>query len=74
MLFNGGLYEPQKVCKGVLGLSLNGTNPYVIGVVCNRENGGRISLLGTEWADLLVSAGDEQIPVLWFNTMINGKF
>jgi hypothetical protein len=74
MLFNGGLYEPDKICKGVLGLSLDGTNPYVIGVVCNRENGGRISLLGTEWADLLVGAGDEQIPVDWFNTMIKGKF
>ncbi len=74
MLFNGGLYEPKKVCKGVLGLSLNGNNPYVIGVVCNRENGGRISLLGTEWADLAVSTGDEQIPVQWFNTMINGQF
>lgn len=74
MLFNGGLYEPDKICKGVLGLSLNGMNPYVIGVVCNRENGGRISLLGTEWADLLVGAGDEQIPVQWFNTMIKGQF
>ncbi len=74
MLFNGGLYEPDKVCKGVLGLSLDGNNPYVIGVVCNRENGGRISLLGTEWADLLVSPGDEQIPVQWFNTMIKGQF
>lgn len=74
MLFNGGLYEPQKICKGVLGLSLKGINPYVIGVVCNRENGGRISLLGTEWADLAVNSEDEQIPVLWFNTMINGKF
>ena len=74
ILFNGGLYEPQKICKGVLGLSLNGNNPYVVGVVCNRENGGRISLLGTEWADLAVSAGDEQIPVKWFNTMITGQF
>jgi hypothetical protein len=74
MLFNGGLYEPDKICKGVLGLSLDGNNPYVVGVVCNRENGGRISLLGTEWADLKVSPGDEQIPVLWFNTMIKGKF
>lgn len=74
MMFNGGLYEPQKICKGVLGLSLDGTNPYVIGVVCNREGGGRISLLGTEWADLQVSAGDEQIPVKWFNTMIKGQF
>ena len=74
MLFNGGLYETQKICKGVLGLALDGINPYVIGVVCTRENGGRISLLGTEWADLAVTPNDEQIPVLWFNTMINGKF
>jgi hypothetical protein len=74
MLFNGGLFEPDKICKGVLGLSLDGNNPYVIGVVCNREKGGRITLLGTEWADLQVTAGDEQIPVQWFNTMINGKF
>lgn len=74
MLFNGGLYESNKICKGVLGLSLNGTNPYVVGVVCNRENGGRISLLGTEWADLLVSKADEQVPFQWFNTMINGQF
>jgi hypothetical protein len=73
-LFNGGLYEPNKICKGVLGLSLNGINPYVIGVVCNRENGGRVSLLGTEWADLLTSPEDEQIPVSWFNTMIKAKF
>lgn len=74
MLFNGGLYEPQKICKGVLGLSLDGNNPYVLGVVCNRENGGRISLLGTEWADLKVTPEDQKIPVAWFNTMINGKF
>lgn len=74
MFFNGGLYEPDKICKGVLGLSVNGNNPYVIGVVCNRENGGRITLLGTEWADLKVGAGDETIPFDWFNTMINAKF
>jgi hypothetical protein len=74
MIFNGGLYEPNKNCKGVLGLSLNGTNPYVIGAVCTRENGGRIAILGTEWADLAVGVGDEQIPLQWFNTMIKGKF
>ena len=74
MLFNGGLYDPDKICKGILGLSIDGTNPYVLGVVCNRENGGRITLLGTEWSDLLVGAGDETIPFDWFNTMLNGKF
>lgn len=74
MLFNGGLDDPDKICKSVIGLSLDGTNPYVIGVVCDRKGGGRISLLGTEWADLKVSTGDEQIPVEWFNTMVKGKF
>lgn len=74
MLFNGGLYDPDKICKGILGLSIDGTNPYVLGVVCNRENGGRITLLGTEWSDLLVGAGDEGIAFDWFNTMLNGKF
>lgn len=74
MLFNGGLYDPDKICKGILGLSIDGTNPYVLGVVCNRDNGGRITLLGTEWSDLKVGAGDEGIPFDWFNTMLNGKF
>lgn len=74
MLFNGGLYEPDKKCKGILGLSIDGTNPYVLGVVCNRDNGGRITLLGTEWSDLKVAVGDEGVPFDWFNTMLNGKF
>ncbi len=74
MLFNGGLYEVDKICKGILGLSIDGTNPYVLGVVCNRDNGGRITLLGTEWSDLRVSPSDEGIQYDWFNTMLNGKF
>jgi hypothetical protein len=74
MLFNGGLHDPDKVCKGVLGLSETGTNPYVTGVSCARKNGGRISILGTEWADLLTAEEDKEIPAKWFDTLLNGKF
>jgi hypothetical protein len=43
MIFNGGLYEPTKICKGVLGLTPDGNNPFVIGAVCKRTGGGKIS-------------------------------
>ncbi|MFT6604167.1 MAG: hypothetical protein ACJARO_001686 [Bacteriovoracaceae bacterium] len=74
MIFNGGLHDPDKICKGVLGLSETGTNPYVTGVSCARKNGGRISILGTEWADLLTQEADKEIPAKWFDTLLNGKF
>ena len=74
MIFNGGLHDPDKICKGVLGLSETGTNPYVTGVSCARKNGGRISILGTEWADLLTAEEDKEIPAKWFDTLLNGKF
>ena len=74
MIFNGGLYDTEKNCKGVLGLTNTGNNPYVVGVVCKRDNGGRIAILGTEWADFKVSEGDREIPVKWFNTMLKGSF
>lgn len=74
LIFNGGLDEPNKDCKGVLGLTDNGNNPYVIGVVCQRTNGGRLVLLGTEWADLKVIDADKAVPGAWFNTMLSGRF
>ncbi len=74
MIFNGGLDDPNKNCKGVLGLTNTGNNPLVIGIVCTRSNGGRVAILGTEWADLLVKEVDKTIPVDWFNTMLNGQF
>lgn len=74
LIFNGGLDEPNKVCKGVLGLTETGNNPLRIGVNCRRKNGGRISILGTEWADLKVSDEDAGIVESWFNTLLNAKF
>lgn len=74
LIFNGGLDDPNKICKGVLGLTDTGNNPYVIGVVCKRNNGGRITMLGTEWADLQVDQADADIPQKWFEKMLNGNF
>lgn len=74
LIFNGGLDDPQKTCKGVLGLTETGNNPYVIGVVCKRNNGGKIVMLGTEWADLKVENSDSDIPQKWFDKMLTGNF
>lgn len=74
LIFNGGLDEPNKLCKGVLGISDTINNPYVIGVVCKRNNGGKITMLGTEWADLKVEQADESIPQVWFEKMLIGNF
>jgi hypothetical protein len=74
LIFNGGLDDPDKICKGVLGLTVDGNNPLVIGVTCERKYGGKITLLGTEWADLKVSEEDLSIPSSWFNTMLKGRF
>lgn len=74
MIFNGGLHDSEKNCKGVLGLSQGGVLPYVLGVSCTRDNGGRISVLGTEWADLSFGEEDSNIPVKWFETLLNGNF
>ncbi len=75
MVFNTGLDDPDKICKGVLGLNENGVNPpLVVGLSCARFGGGKIVILGTEWADFLTSDKDKDIPVKWFNTLIKRKF
>ncbi len=74
LVFSGGLDNPNKNCKSVMGITPNGFSPYVLGVVCSRSGGGRLVLLGTEWADLKVHADDKAIPATWFNTMLKGRF
>ncbi len=44
---------------------------FKIGVICDRPNGGRLALLGTEWADLKVQGQDRNIPGTWLKTMIS---
>lgn len=43
---------------------------YTIGIICKMPNGGRLALLGTEFADLKVSERDKDIPSQWFNNML----
>lgn len=78
IVFNGGLYDTHKNCKGVLGVSDKANvPPYIIALTCSRTEragGGKISILGTEWADLKTSADDESIPAKWFDTLLNENF
>lgn len=74
MIFNAGLDDPAKVCRGVIGLTEDGFNPFAIGFSCSRKNGGKIVVLGTEWADFLTQEQDKEIPVKWFNTLIKNNF
>ena len=73
-IFDTGLDDKGKICKGVLGLTITDYSPYVLGVVCPRPNGGRFSILGTEWADLNFTEEDTKIPAEWFNTMLKDQF
>ncbi len=77
LIFNGGLDDPNKNCKAVMGLSSLGQTPYAIGLTCRKlwnKTKGRVSILGTEWADLKFHEDDNDIPSKWFNTMLTGRF
>ncbi len=76
MIFNGGLDDTNKICKGVVGLTTTGNNPYVLGLVCRRNirHGGRLAILGTEWSDFKVAEQDANIPFEWFKTMLLSDF
>jgi hypothetical protein len=78
-IFNGDLDEKGEICKEVLGISHDGLIPLIVGVVCERQKedrrgGGRITLLGTEWADLKTTREDLDIPSQWFQSMIKKEF
>lgn len=74
VIFDTGLDDSGKICKGVVGLSSNGTLNLKLGVSCSRIGGGKITFLGTEWADLMTTEEDKLIPVKWFNTLLNNNF
>jgi hypothetical protein len=42
-----------------------------IAIICNRDNGGRMVLLGTEWADLYFAETDEANAKKWMNTALS---
>lgn len=43
---------------------------FKLGVICDRPNGGRFAILGTEFADMKTAEGDEQIPAQWLRKML----
>lgn len=46
---------------------------YKLGVICNRKNGGRLAILGTEFADLKTTEADQDIPSRWFENMLRNN-
>mgnify|MGYP000306566503 FL=1 len=46
---------------------------YSIGIICNLPGKGRLALLGTEFADIKGTGGDEDIAKRWFSDMLNKK-
>ncbi len=46
---------------------------YSIGIICNLPGKGRLALLGTEFADIKGTGGDEDIAKGWFSDMLNKK-
>ena len=58
-------------CKPVLDLMNDiGSQIHKIGIVCKRKTGGRLALMGTEWADLKTSSADSEIPASWMKRML----
>ncbi len=73
MVFSTGV--DSKNCRAVLELAdaIRDIRAQV-GTICNRPTGGRLALLGTEWADLQVRhLNDANIPMKWLETMMVGN-
>lgn len=63
-------------CDDVLEVEDNIATPrasYSIGIICTMPNGGRLALLGTEFADIKGVGVDENIASRWFNDMLNKR-
>jgi hypothetical protein len=59
-------------CMGAFFLLRPGPVPHelTVGVSCKRKGGGRLVVLGFEWADLRVSQPDAHLPAQWFKNMM----
>lgn len=58
-------------CRPVLDLMNDiGSQIHKIGIICDRKSGGRLALLGTEWADLSTEFADSEIPNKWLQKML----
>jgi hypothetical protein len=58
-------------CKRLFSLFRPGPVPseLLMGVSCERENGGRLIVLGFDWADVRVSEIERDLPSQWFQRM-----
>lgn len=73
MVFSTGVDTEN--CDDVLEVSDSlKLNRYKLGIICDRPTGGRLVLLGTEWADLQVhDSADLEIPSKWLTTMLTAN-
>ena len=70
VFFHDGVLADR--CDDVLELEDNVSEPkksYSVGIICRMSNGGRLALLGTEFADIAGSGGDIDIAKKWFRDM-----
>jgi hypothetical protein len=58
-------------CKRLFSLFRPGSVPseLLMGVSCERENGGRLIVLGFDWADIRVTETERDLPSQWFQRM-----
>lgn len=49
----------------------NITEEYPLAVVCNRGNGGKMILMGTEWGEFKMEASEIKLPQTWFEELMN---
>lgn len=59
-------------CERLYSLFKPGAPPQelLVGVSCPRKEGGRLIVLGFEWADLKISQADQALPAQWFKKMM----
>jgi hypothetical protein len=59
-------------CQDVLDLTdKNKTLRYKMGIICDRQSGGRYAILGTEFSDFKTTETDKDIPAKWLERMLS---
>jgi hypothetical protein len=58
-------------CQDVLDLTdKKKTLRYKMGIICDRQSGGRYAILGTEFSDFKTSVADKDLPAKWLRRML----
>lgn len=70
LIFSVGV--DRKNCQDVMDFTNNGKESlFKIGVICDRDTGGRLAILGTEFSDLKTTEDDKQVPAKWLRSMLS---